>query len=310
MRATEPSPDRDRDPGALASYVTSTSIASGPKTYGSDWDSWMNRPYTAESPYSLTPTERIGGRRERRRHGRGYDEDDYLDLNTDAIPAYRENDDYASAQNSDFDFDIDDYDIDDYDIDEARIDRRWMWIAGVTGAILFVSVIIASLILGGGDSGSVSATVVSTEPTSSAAPSPSPQAVAPTMPSMPAETVTTVTPSPSPTVDAPVAQPLLPEPQAAPPAAAAPGTVTYQVTGDRRLIDMVTVIYTDHQGALVTDINVALPWSKTVVLNPGVTLSSVTATSVAGKLNCSITDANGVLIAAQNNNSIITNCTR
>lgn len=266
----------------------------------------MNRPYTAESPYSLTPTERIGGRRGRGRYGRGYDEDDYVDLNTDAIPAYREDDDYASADT----FDDFDFDFDDYDIDEARIDRRWMWIAGVTGAILFVSVIIASLILGGGDSGSVSATVVSSEPTSTAAPSPSPQAVAPTMPSMPAETVTTVTPSPSPTAEAPVAQPLLPAPQASPPAAAAPGTVTYRVTGDRRLIDMVTVIYTDQQGALVTDINVALPWSKTVVLNPGVTLSSVTATSVAGKLNCSITDANGVLIAAQNNNSIITNCTR
>ncbi|MGB3356339.1 MAG: hypothetical protein WBB00_26700, partial [Mycobacterium sp.] len=99
--------------------------------------------------------------------------------------------------------------------------------------------------------------------------------------------------------------------QAAPPApAAAPGTVTYRVTGDRNLIDLVTVIYTDQQGALVTDVNVSLPWSKTVVLNPGVTLSSVTATSVAGRLNCSIADANGALIAVQNSNSMITNCTR
>ncbi|MGB7508539.1 MAG: hypothetical protein WA965_24265, partial [Mycobacterium sp.] len=92
--------------------------------------------------------------------------------------------------------------------------------------------------------------------------------------------------------------------------AAAPGTVTYRVTGDRNLIDLVTVIYTDQQGALVTDVNVSLPWSKTVVLNPGVTLSSVTATSVAGRLNCSIADANGALIAVQNSNSMITNCTR
>ncbi len=36
----------------------------------------------------------------------------------------------------------------------------------------------------------------------------------------------------------------------------------------------------------------------------------MTATSVAGQLNCSITDANGALVAAQNNNSMITNCTR
>ena len=65
------------------------------------------------------------------------------------------------------------------------------------------------------------------------------------------------------------------------------------MTGNRNLIDLVTVIYTDSQGALQTDVNVALPWAKTVVLDPGVSLSSVTATSVAGQLNCSITDASG-----------------
>ena len=99
-------------------------------------------------------------------------------------------------------------------------------------------------------------------------------------------------------------------PTAAPAPAAAPGTITYRVTGNRELIDLVTVIYTDQQGALQTELNVALPWSKTVVLDPGVTLSSVTATSVRGQLNCSITDAGGNLIASQNSNSIITNCTR
>ena len=281
-----------------------------PQTYGSDWDSWMNRSYTAQSPYSLTPTERI-----RSRYGGGYATDEHDDLRTDALPAYPA-DDYGSENFDDHEFD--DYDFDDYDIDEARIDRRWMWIAGVTGAILFVSVIIASLILGGGDSGSVSATVVSTEPTTSAAapaPSPTPRVAAPpAMPSLPAETVITVTPAPDPTAQTQTARPappLIPDPQAsAPPPPAVPGTVTYRITGEKRLIDMVTVIYTDQQGALVTDVNVSLPWSKSVVLNPGVTLSSVTATSVAGKLNCSITDANGALIAVQNSNSIITNCTR
>jgi hypothetical protein len=70
----------------------------------------------------------------------------------------------------------------------------------------------------------------------------------------------------------------------------------------------VTVIYTDAQGALQTDVNVALPWNKTVVLDPGVTLGSVTATSVAGQLNCSITDASGATVAVQNNNTMIANC--
>jgi hypothetical protein len=72
----------------------------------------------------------------------------------------------------------------------------------------------------------------------------------------------------------------------------------------------VTVIYTDQQGALQTDLNVALPWTKTVILDPGVTLSSVTATSLTGQLNCSIVDGAGAMIATQNNNSMITTCTR
>ena len=96
----------------------------------------------------------------------------------------------------------------------------------------------------------------------------------------------------------------------APAPAPAPNTITYRVTGNRNLIDLVTVIYTDSQGALQTDVNVALPWAKTVVLDPGVTLSSVTATSVAGQLNCSITDASGTAIAVQNNNTMIANCTK
>ena len=301
----------------------------------------MNRPYTAQSPYSLTPTERIHRPRKGRRYGGGHRADRYAhdadryahdadryahmdgdldgalatdlrdDRETDVLPPYPGDDYDPLESHADYE---DDYNADYEDeYDEARIDRRWMWIAGVAGGILFVSVITASLILGGGDSGSVSATIVSTEATSSAAPVPpkAPRVAAPpAMPSMPAETVTTVTPAPSATAPAPTAQPLLPAPQAAPPAPATPGTVTYQITGDRRLIDLVTVIYTDQQGALVTDINVALPWSKTLVLDPGVTLSSVTATSVAGQLNCSITDANGALIAMQNNNSMITNCTR
>ncbi|MEZ0341036.1 MmpS family transport accessory protein [Mycobacterium sp. pV006] len=264
----------------------------------------MSRQYTAYSPYSLTPTERL---RSARGGSRLDDPEGYSDLDTDVYPRYDEPryDDprYDTAE-----------DYDEY-IDEARVDRRWMWIAGVAGAILFVAVIVASTILSGGDSGSVSATVVSEAPSpSAAAPAPSrapaPPVAAPPTQSLPAETVTTVTPTPE--APAPsTAAPVLPPSQAAPPpASAAPGTVTYRVTGNRALLDLVTVIYTDQQGALQTEVNVALPWSKTVVLDPGVTLSSVTATSVGGQLNCSITDANGSVLAAQNSNSIITNCTR
>ena len=130
----------------------------------------MNRPYTAQSPYSLTPTERIESPRRGRRYAGGYGSADPHadpygepdgDLVTDALPPY---------PGEDYDADVEDYD--DYEIDEASIDRRWMWIAGVAGAILFVAVIAASLILGGGDSGSVTATIASSKAaaTSSTAP--------------------------------------------------------------------------------------------------------------------------------------------
>jgi hypothetical protein len=241
----------------------------------------MNRTYTAHSPYSLTPTERI---------------DAYADETVDEFEydGLQEYDEYAELP----------------EYDEASIDRRWMWIAGIAGIILFIAVGTTGVILGGGDSGSVSATATSAAPSSSASPAatstPKPAAAAPPLsPSLPAETVTTVSPTAEAAPAAPAAPEAAPPPAPAPPA---PNTITYMVTGNRQLIDMVTVIYTDSQGALQTDVNVALPWVKQVVLDPGVSLGSVTATSVAGQLNCSITDAAGTLVAVQNNNTMIANC--
>jgi hypothetical protein len=246
----------------------------------------MNRPYTAHSPYSLTPTERI--------HtgvGESVGDVDREDLE----------DDYGGrSEYADYDYEYDD------EYDYEPIDRRWVWVAGVAGAILLVAVVCTVVILGGGDSGSVSSTAMSSLAPQTSQPVTTSRAPAATTPSarppapLPRETVTTVTP----TASAP--------PRAAAPteAAPAPNTITYRVTGARNLLDLVTVIYTDAQGALQTDVNVALPWSKTVVLDPGVTLSSVTVTSVAGQLNCSITDAGGAVIAQQNNNTMIANCTK
>ena len=210
----------------------------------------------------------------------------------------------------------DDYDVHDaydgYDDDEIyeyrdEIDRRWIWVAGVAGAILLIAVICTVVILGGGDSGSVSKTIVppppaTSQPATATAPPVATSAPPPPAPSAPLspETVTTVPPSPTATVDP------VPPPQIAP----AANTITYQVTGSRQLIDMVTVVYTDQQGALQTEFNVALPWSRTVTLNPGVALTSVTATSLTGQLNCTITDGAGATLVAQNTNSMLTTCTR
>lgn len=257
----------------------------------------MNRTYTAHSPYSLDPTERI--------------------------PSYSGYGDEPPVDDYDYDYDYagrpepDDYDYDEYEqrqYDEESIDRRWMWVAGIAGVILFIAIGTTGIILGGGDSGSVSATGTSEAPAPSSAPAttaPRAGTAAPVVPSLPPETVTTITPS------AETTPPLAPSPsptaQAAvpPPApAASPRTFTYRVTGNRQLLDLVTVIYTDGQGALRTDVNVALPWVKQVVLDPGVELKSVTATSVAGQLNCSILDASGALVASQNTNSMIATCTQ
>lgn len=251
----------------------------------------MNRSYTAHSPYSLAPTERI--------------------------PSYSGYADHPEPPTDDFDYEYagpgepEDYDEYEQQYDEEIIDRRWMWVAGIAGVILFIAIGTTGIILGGGDSGSVSATATSEAPVPSSAPvttAPRAATAAPVAPSLPPETVTTVTPSAEttpPPVPSTTAQAAVP-----PPAPAAPRTVTYRVTGNRQLIDLVTVIYTDGQGALRTDVNVALPWVKQVVLDPGVELKSVTATSVAGQLNCSILDASGTLIAAQNNNSMIATCTQ
>lgn len=228
----------------------------------------------------------------------------------------RRDDAEADADYPDYEFPADYHDA---------LDRRWIWVAGVAGVILMIAVICTGVILGGGDSGTVTAgatTSADAEPSAAAQPSataaPSASAPAPGIRTLPPETVTTVTPTPSATATptlAPAPAPTAPAPVVVPEApvpdpALAARTVTYHVTGNRQLIDLVTVIYTDQQGALQTEVNVALPWVKTVTLDPGVSLSSVTATSVGGQLNCSIVDGSGAAVAVQANNSMIATCTR
>jgi hypothetical protein len=209
--------------------------------------------------------------------------------------------------------DYDAYDDDDFDgdYDDVRYytdhdDKRWLWVASVAGIVLLIAVAGTLMILSGGDSGTTSATVSPSD--SRAVPYPNDVSTTrkPSATALPPETITSVTPTPTAAPPSAIAEPT----EVAPSPAANPGTVTYTVTGNRQLFDLVTIIWTDQQGALQTDVNVALPWTKQVTLDPGVSLSSVTATSVGGQLNCSITDAAGETLAAQNNNTMITNCTR
>lgn len=198
-------------------------------------------------------------------------------------------------------------DYDDYD-DNYRFwdDPRWRLIAGVAGAVLLVAVVAIVFATRGDDSSTTTAVTSSQKPVQDAI-STTPRTVIATVPpsapapvaELPPETIVTVT-------NPPAAQPAPPPPL---PEGVAPGpTVTYNVTGSRQLFDLVTVIYSDEQGFPRADINVALPWSRTVVLNPGVETKSVTATSLTGQLNCTITDGAGATIAASATNSAVATC--
>jgi hypothetical protein len=217
------------------------------------------------------------------------------------------------------DSDIQDYSDDDTvdDIyadgdDFAPSDQRWRPVAAIAGIVFVLAVIATVVIVNGGDSASTSATVV--VPPRSA--SPTPRLSPPTASLLPPETVTTVTPPPkisqTPTAGPTAAPTVIPPPAAVPsvPPDVAARTFVYRVTGTKQLFDLVTVVYTDAQGAPQTDFNVSLPWSRTVVMNPGAQIRSVVATSLTGHLNCSITDGAGQPIAMSSSNAMIAACTR
>ncbi len=192
----------------------------------------------------------------------------------------------------------------------APADQRWRPVAAIAGIVFVLAVIATVVILNGGDSASTSATVVVTPPRS-AVPRPS------LVPALPPETVTAVTPPPRTSSPTPTAGPTEAPTVVRPPAAVPPvppdvaaRTFVYRVTGTKALFDLVTIVYTDAAGAPQTDFNVSLPWSRTVVVNPGVQIRSVMATSLTGHLNCSITDGAGQPVAMSTSSAMIATCSR
>src|SRR5258705_8595358 len=166
--STEPSPDRDQSPSASTSFVTPAPIASGPASVETIGISCMNRSFTAHSPYSLTPTERIPSH--------GDDGGETVDLDRERYGEY-------DGLKAGLEAGLEDYEeYEDYE-DYEPIDRRWIWVAGVAGAILLVAVICTVVILGGGDRGSVSTTVA--PPATTSRPAATTAARAPTTPSAP-----------------------------------------------------------------------------------------------------------------------------
>ncbi len=201
-------------------------------------------------------------------------------------------------------------------------DSRWRPATLILGAVVALGAIATAVIVNSGDSASTKATVGAPAPSivtsapgttrSSVPPSASPSPSS--LPQLPPETFTTVTtPSASPGLTptgTPTAAPPA-TPTGSPPLATLnPRTVVYSVTGTKQVLDLVNVVYTDARGYPQTEFNVALPWTKVIVLNPGVATESVVATSFYGRLNCSIVNAAGQPVAASTNNASLATCTR
>ena len=212
-----------------------------------------------------------------------------------------------------FDSDVEDYpdddpfaDVDDY---SGARENRWRSVALVAAGVLALALLATALIVNGGDSTSTSATVGPAPTRSVTAPPRPPHPTAlPPRPPLPRETMTTVAPpSALPTTTAAPTAPQTP-PWSVP--VLDPHTIVYRVTGTKRLLDFVSIVYTDGQGLPHTDFNVSLPWSKTIVMGPGVQLKSVIATSLGGHLDCAITNAQGQLVVASTTNAMLATCTQ
>ncbi|WP_156623155.1 MmpS family transport accessory protein [Mycobacterium sp. 1164966.3] len=227
------------------------------------------------------------------------------------------------------DDEVEDYPDDEYDETGADYDGygesllpggpRWGPIAAVAGAVVAIGAVATAVIINSGDSASTKATigppatrtpVISTTPRATAPPSETP--IPSLRPSLPPETVTTVPPSGRlPGTTLPRTPTAAPAPTAIPPSATVnPRTVVYTVTGTKQVFDLVNIVYTDAHGYPRTELNVALPWTKIVVLNPGVQTKSVIATSIYSQLNCAVVNAAGQTVVASAKNGNLATCTR
>ncbi|CAN7542243.1 MmpS family transport accessory protein [Mycolicibacterium frederiksbergense] len=150
---------------------------------------------------------------------------------------------------------------------------RWLWIVAAVAVVTVIGLVIALVIV----NSSQQQTVVAPVPTLS-----EPSIGEPTLSTAPPTTTRrpTTTSRPAPTT---TTTPSVPGGSAVP---GATESVTYNVTGEGRAIN---VTYVDDGGVLQTEFNVLLPWSKTVNLaQPAKRSASVTIINVGREVNCSI----------------------
>jgi hypothetical protein len=163
----------------------------------------------------------------------------------------------------------------------------WLWVLAGAVVLLVVALVIALVIT----NSSRQQTVVAPAP------------------SMPEPTATT---SQRPTTTSRIPTPVVPlpttprpsTPPSTPPPSGSTETVTYDVVGEGRVIN---ITYTDTGGVPQTEFNVALPWSKQVELpSPARSSARISIINVGRDVTCSVT-INGTQVE-QNTGSGLTFC--
>jgi len=148
---------------------------------------------------------------------------------------------------------------------------RWLWAVAAIAVLLVVGLVIALVIA----NSSRQQTVVA----------PAPSVPEPTATSTPRPTTTTTAPSPTAVLPVPTTTPPSDTTTTSP--SGATETVTYNVTGEGRVIN---ITYTDTGGVPQTEFNVELPWSKQVELRaPAEDSARISVINVGNDVTCSVT---------------------
>ncbi|MBB4853300.1 hypothetical protein HNP40_000666 [Mycobacteroides chelonae] len=205
----------------------------------------------------------------------------------------------------------------DYEYRPPGANDNWKWVASIAGAVFAIAVIATAVVLSGGEdkppAAAVTTPVPSLTPVTTTAPAP-PSATSSAKPSTTTLTSTPAaeTPSTAPSTEAPPLEPPPSNPMLPPEGQRpiTPAAFAYYVTGNQTPGDLLTITYTDGNGITRTVLGASLPWTMIVTPSPGIVGGSITATSFASQVNCSITNSENQMMAVQNNNSIIARCAK
>lgn len=205
----------------------------------------------------------------------------------------------------------------DFEYRPPGSNENWKWVASIAGAVLAIAVIATAVVLSGGEdkppAAAITTPVPSLTPVTTTPPAPSPSATS-AQPSTTTVTTTPVqeTPSTAPSTEAPAPEPPPSNPMLPPEGQRpiTPAAFAYYVTGNQTPGDLLTITYSDGNGTTRTVLGASLPWTMIVTPSPGIVGGSITATSFASQINCSITNSQNQMLAVQSNNSIIARCTK